>query len=955
MKRLKFLSIGVLVLGLIFLGSGKALALNDFCDDLISEPGVCRVTTSHSLGTGALTFTVDRVLRITTGGELKVTPPPATTLTLNIAGGSPTGLIIENGGKITGDTASGTDPAATININVANGDILLAASGAFITADNTKGGGCGSGKGGTINLTANGSEAKIITEDGSVISASGLSASRTLANPNPALGTCSAGAINISAENKGDIDIDGDVLAESGRPGDGPTQQPGGGPIFIQAACDLTITDTGKVSSLGQDPGADLVHLKGGCDVLIIGLVQSTGVGHVTPKNPPNSCNNFTPINGSPPRRNPATRPDKPSNSTACVEVWAGDSLTIIRDTSGNNGEINADTGHSPGGSSGTSWIDLFARGEIQILSTFDSAHPTANAAVHANGNAGTNDNGGVITVKSAGTGPTASPGKIVLNGLALQANATGSGGQGGTVDIEAVLDVDLRAIDISHVDGIVQAMGATGGGGTQHGGHIIIFSQNNILAGAASNLNVTGRTPSDGTVVLTACLTIDFPPGTVTGAGTFNKSPGVCPPPPTFEPYVRFQDCPCNGGPLPGTCEKSTVKAVLNPVTGRFPGNLGPDVTVRLDLGQKVQDAVNTATDSNGDGYIIILVVKDNTGTLGGNTTQKVAISKAYPQPFALIGCSVTLHDPNKGDNLPTGLIESSANSPLLAGASIFVMDLHGADSEIAGWLVEGDNRYMRNVANSNNSIAGIAFLGNNNTMHNGNGNNNVLDGIVVAGNRNLVDSSDAFGNGETGILVAGDGNTIKKTDVGDKGKGNTGDGIFVSGNSNKLQENDCYASGGNGIELLGNGNTLLKNNVGDKGKGNTGDGILLVGTGNLLQENEAYANGGYGFNVTGGANTLNKNKSGDRGDKANTLDGFLLGGGGSLVQNTAIGNLGDGFELLTSGFSLSKNVSGGTGSGYPNGGCQYLFDVAGNVNAGGNKSNNVTLVGTPFPAGCK
>jgi hypothetical protein len=51
-----------------------------------------------------------------------------------------------------------------------------------------------------------------------------------------------------------------------------------------------------------------MVHLEGGCDVSIYGLVASTGQGHVPPTNPPNHCQG-------------ASRPDKPSKSGACLEI----------------------------------------------------------------------------------------------------------------------------------------------------------------------------------------------------------------------------------------------------------------------------------------------------------------------------------------------------------------------------------------------------------------------------------------------------------------------------------------------------------------------------------------------------------------------------------------------------------------------------------------------------------
>ena len=50
-----------------------------------------------------------------------------------------------------------------------------------------------------------------------------------------------------------------------------------------------------------------------------------------------------------------------------------------------------------------------------------------------------------------------------------------------------------------------------------------------------------------------------------------------------------------------------------------------------------------------------------------------------------------------------------------------------------------------------------------------------------------------------------------------------------------------------------------------------------------------------------------------------------------------------------------MGYNVSGGTGSGQPNGGCQFNFTVAGNVNQGGNKYDGITLSGSPIAVACK
>src|SRR6185295_6815375 len=141
------------------------------------------------------------------------------------------------------------------------------------------------------------------------------------------------------------------------------------------------------------------------------GLVQSTGAAHAIPTNPPNHCDNNGGLGGG-------LRPDKPSNSTACVEIWAGDSLTI-NSLAPHNGQVNADIGSS-GGSNGHSWIDVFARGNIQILGDTSGTVFT----VHANMGL-TNGTAGTIQVGSLA-------GSITGSGLALQADSTGGGASGG-------------------------------------------------------------------------------------------------------------------------------------------------------------------------------------------------------------------------------------------------------------------------------------------------------------------------------------------------------------------------------------------------------------------------------------------------------------------------------------------------------------------------------------------
>src|SRR5262249_31141187 len=153
------------------------------------------------------------------------------------------------------------------------------------------------------------------------------------------------------------------------------------------------------------------------------GTVESTGPGHGPPTG--THCREL------------------PPNATGCVEVVAHGTLTLT-------GTINADTGD--GGTQGTSWIDLFAAGDITIN------RPSLPYAVHANGLAGTNDTGGAIRIFSVG-------GSVTTSGFVATANATGAGGDGGTIAIQ-----DASATTIALGTSTIQALGANTGGGVPTG-----------------------------------------------------------------------------------------------------------------------------------------------------------------------------------------------------------------------------------------------------------------------------------------------------------------------------------------------------------------------------------------------------------------------------------------------------------------------------------------------------
>src|SRR5262249_22737590 len=140
---------------------------------------------------------------------------------------------------------------------------------------------------------------------------------------------CQAGQIIIDAG--AEAFIDGIVSSTSSQSGTGAKQGPGGGPITITAACHTTISDNATVSSRGQDPGADLVHIAGGCQVDIFGFIESTS-GHAEPNNPANHCG------ASANRPHPGLSEGEP---TGCIELWSGGSLFIDRKS--HQGELSTD------------------------------------------------------------------------------------------------------------------------------------------------------------------------------------------------------------------------------------------------------------------------------------------------------------------------------------------------------------------------------------------------------------------------------------------------------------------------------------------------------------------------------------------------------------------------------------------------------------------------------------
>jgi uncharacterized repeat protein (TIGR01451 family) len=414
---------------------------------------------------------------------------------------------------------SGT--GATITIDV-TGDITLnglGSSGAVISSDQPRGA-CDAPANhpGDINLMARGN---ISVREGAQVSS---------------VGRCPGGAITIDAGVA--ATIDGTVVSQ------GTSTQGRGGPITVRG-CQLAVGDKGKVVSEGRDPGADLVHLEGKCEVVIRGLVASTGPGHLKPLR--NLCQGMN-------------RPDKPAAAGACVEIWWGGPLTIER-TTPHNGEVNADTGNN-GGVKCCAWIDLIARGPITIAGAASGPF-----SVHANQTL-PSGYGGWITVKSMED-------SVSARGLAIQASDAKPGGDGGQVVIEAAGDVTLDEAQV------VAQGDSTATNGFGVGGRVEVrafsgdVSWKNLTGGttAVGNVQATGSgvpVAQSGTIMLKSCGPIDTTgtsfPVSLGSPTTPTPTTGLCSPDsPDLPDYVVLPTCSCGAGNPDVSVAKSTTTPTIS------------------------------------------------------------------------------------------------------------------------------------------------------------------------------------------------------------------------------------------------------------------------------------------------------------------------------------------------------------------------------------------------------
>ncbi len=516
--------------------------------------------------------------------------------------------------RIVGDVASASGVGATITIG-ASGNILLkgnGSTGARISSNQT--GSCAGGGGGDITLTA---AATIITEKGSIITSTSA---------------CPAGEIILNAGLS--ASIAGIVSSE------GTSTIGRGGPVTVTGSCNLTIEDSGQVISKGRDPGADLVHLEGGCAVLIEGLVASTAPGHTTPTL--NRCH-------------APDRPDKPADAPACVEVWSGGPLTIDKAT--HNGEVSADSGQS-GGVNCCAWIDLFAQGDIKIT----GSATTAVFAVHANQFL-TNGFGGFITV-------TSTQGRVTASGRAIQASDTVGGGHAGNVTIEAKLDVTLDESVILAQGDFVPTYGFGG------------FMEIRSFTGALKWLDIPGALVATGDVQptglgvlaakrgaidLRACVAVTTTgtlfPMTSGGASGPTTTAGLCPPAepagPTLPDYVTLPSCTCQ----PTKPDVSVLKSTTTP---------------SVKVGDAVSYSIVVTAGGTGESNNVVLtdvVPAGVTWTVGGADA-----SVCSPLPVvsggATLTCKFGTMAPGESKTITLTGQASAANCPSMANTAVVTAD---------------------------------------------------------------------------------------------------------------------------------------------------------------------------------------------------------------------------------------------------------------------------------------
>ena len=797
-------------------------------------------------------------------------------------------------------TGSLVTGATGIDITIAPSGNFLMDSGALIDAN-------ASPVGGPITVTLADGDVDLAT--GSIIRSNGPS----------------GGAIKITTTQSHTINIDGTVESVGTLSGVGGNQPPGGGTITIIAGCSLTVSDTGKVSSRGQDPGADLVHLEA-CVVTIYGLVESTGAGHALPTDPANHCNL------EPGAHDPGLDPSE--FFTGCVEIWSG--TTVLIDSTGTHkGEVNADVGFA-GGNEGRGWIDIYANGNITIrdgagndrIALVPPTGPGTYAttfAVHSNGGLIQNtDDGGLITIKSLFADV------IAESGDAIQADATTAGSNGGNVYVEAFNNVTFTANLFARGD--ADATGGFGDGGTLGTALASIRAFNGALnwTSGTGDVRPTGSAiplANRGEIHLEACT------GTTLGA-TFPVNGAAVPPFPVVT-------AGCGSGPTKATLGALPVATCLADFC----------VSVASKCGKKFNDADNSGSFTVGDtpigGWPINLLDTSN-NVLASTTTDAVDGTYCFLglQPGTYRACEGTgpagfvqtfpnASLPNPAPNSPAETVISTCPAPnvwgyefTLASGDTFTDDDFGnfkptvtcpedpnraasltrtvGQSQFNGGAgVPGNPKNYATVQSAYNDaklsvnaeVIGLFTNTNENLLLDGSKSLTItqctsarvtgVGGVaapvwdITSTGKLLIIGPDSVGGTVGWRVNGGGGHTIKAL----RASGASQYGVLVLSDNNSVSWNEIKTSPV-GLRVEGDFNTLTGGTI----QNNTGDGAQLAASANnnTFQVSNVQLNGGNGILVAGSTNTI---KDGGRID-SNGLSGVYVTGSGNTLKNLQAGS---------------------------------------------------------------
>ncbi len=956
MKRTIRLSIAIVVAGLFLLGARVARADDCGAPNLPGAAviaGVCEVPAgTYNVTVASLSF--DESVHLQTGALIHATNPALTSLTITITGD----LVMEVGSLIDG----------TGNADCFGAETPL--TGRTVTITTT----------GLVDVKGSGASSCALDNPATPLVDESLAACAVIRSNG-----CTGGDILIEAGTT--ANIDGLVLSNGTASGSGnaQTQRRGGGMITIRANCELTVSDTGRVRSHGQDPGADLVHLEA-CTVTIYGLIESEGVGHAVPgTNNPNHCDS-------------AFRPGHPLAATGCIEVWAG--TVLIDSNAPHNAELSTD---KEGQCGGRSWIEIFGRKDVTILG--DNNVPFA---VHANNECANSQTAGDINIKSA-------EGSVSASGDAVQADATGAGGVGGQIHIEARINVNLTGGSV-FARGDFVANGGYGiggkigtaaaptraftgtlswlmpgvgdvrptGSGVPAGSRGIIYLQD-CLAPAGVN-NATATYPFIGVAATTPTVLADACDATGPALPTYVSLPAancleVCTPP-AKKSGIKWNDLNSShtkdgleaniaGWPI-HIFDKATGGVAFHQDTftdgtGKYeftvnpaPGGTTYIVCETVDP-QWTQTYPQVGPDcgpagynhGGGIGWEVTLFPGDNdTGNDFGNHRETTVVCPEDPR--AVLTRTVS---PSPIGGLPNhsslqAAYDAAANGEVIGIFGKFIEnvvlgDHDGTDGDKTLKITQCTSAQFTAADNSKpvfditstgvltivspdsvNGSIGWRVETDGHSLKSIRANDATGPGVLVLGNLNSISWNEIAGNA-VGIQVEGTGNDLRGGTV----QKNTGDGVWFTSTAtgNILQGATVQLNGGNGVLVDGTSNTIKSNGRLNQ---NALSGLAAPGQDNTVQSNAADQNTGSGFTITGPGNYLRDNKA-----SKNTVFGFDVSGGTMAKPNRLRGN------------ASNNGSSGGSSENL-----SFEFQLFGYVKneSGGNKADGIGIPKTVAPLKC-